>query len=227
VLFLKLHHSALKKLGKVLVQYFGLGEVTGNITVLPPALHEAEDTSTVKVGTCGVERTGMQVSIQDDECRELAPFETGEICVLRSSLVPGLLQQSGGERESLPEWLVPDRRSGPHGPGGLSVHHGAVLGHVHLGRLERVPEGLPHVASRNGNTGLPARAIVAGGDTWAKVSRSLSAVPPWTILGTPALSQNFCNLQHRSQTRMTKGLDRRKSLSLLERFCDQFSDKGQ
>ena len=35
---------ALRKLGKVLVQYFGLGEVTGNITVLPPALHEAEDT---------------------------------------------------------------------------------------------------------------------------------------------------------------------------------------
>ncbi len=32
--------AALKKLGKVLVQYFGLGEVTGNITVLPPALHD-------------------------------------------------------------------------------------------------------------------------------------------------------------------------------------------
>ncbi|HQU02897.1 MAG TPA: AMP-binding protein, partial [Acetobacteraceae bacterium] len=31
---------ALRKLGKVLVQYFGLGEVTGNITVLPPYLHE-------------------------------------------------------------------------------------------------------------------------------------------------------------------------------------------
>src|SRR5829696_6491812 len=68
--------KALMKLGKVLVQYFGLGEVTGNITVLPPALHEAEDTPTVKVGTCGVERTGMQVSIQDDDGRELAPFET-------------------------------------------------------------------------------------------------------------------------------------------------------
>ena len=27
--------AALKKLGPVLVQYFGLGEVTGNITVLP------------------------------------------------------------------------------------------------------------------------------------------------------------------------------------------------
>jgi fatty-acyl-CoA synthase len=39
---------ALKKLGKVLVQYFGLGEVTGNITVLPPALHEHEDGPGVK-----------------------------------------------------------------------------------------------------------------------------------------------------------------------------------
>ncbi len=27
---------ALRKLGQVLVQYFGMGEVTGNITVLPP-----------------------------------------------------------------------------------------------------------------------------------------------------------------------------------------------
>ncbi len=32
--------AALKKLGKVLVQYFGLGEVTGNITVLPAGLHD-------------------------------------------------------------------------------------------------------------------------------------------------------------------------------------------
>ena len=64
---------ALRKLGKVLVQYFGLGEVTGNITVLPPALHETEDGPGVKVGTCGYERTGMQVSIQDEQRRELAP----------------------------------------------------------------------------------------------------------------------------------------------------------
>ncbi len=72
---------ALAKLGKVLVQYFGLGEVTGNITVLPPALHEPEDGPHVKVGTCGIERTGMQVQIQDEAGREVAPFETGEICV--------------------------------------------------------------------------------------------------------------------------------------------------
>src|ERR1700761_1907118 len=63
--------AALRKLGPVLVQYFGLGEVTGNITVLPSALHDPEDGPRARIGTCGFERTGMQVSIQDDEGREL------------------------------------------------------------------------------------------------------------------------------------------------------------
>src|SRR3982074_2462703 len=81
--------AALKKLGKVLVQYFGLGEVTGNITVLPPALHSLEDGPHARIGTCGFERTGMQVSIQDDDGRELKPFETGEICVIGPGVFAG------------------------------------------------------------------------------------------------------------------------------------------
>jgi fatty-acyl-CoA synthase len=81
--------AALKRLGGVLVQYFGLGEVTGNITVLPPALHDAEDTPHAKIGTCGFERTGMQVQIQDDAGRELKPFETGEICVIGPGVFAG------------------------------------------------------------------------------------------------------------------------------------------
>ena len=80
---------ALRKLGKVLVQYFGLGEVTGNITVLPPALHETEDAPGVKVGTCGYERTAMQVSIQDEQGEELAAGETGEICVCGPAVFAG------------------------------------------------------------------------------------------------------------------------------------------
>ncbi|HEU6443257.1 MAG TPA: acyl-CoA synthetase [Microvirga sp.] len=80
---------ALAKLGKVLVQYFGLGEVTGNITVLPPALHEPEDVPGLKIGTCGYERTGMQVSIQAEDGRELAPGETGEICVCGPAVFAG------------------------------------------------------------------------------------------------------------------------------------------
>jgi fatty-acyl-CoA synthase len=81
--------TALKKLGKVIVQYFGLGEVTGNITVLPAALHQEEDGPQARIGTCGYERTGMQVQIQDDQGSEAKPFETGEICVIGPAVFAG------------------------------------------------------------------------------------------------------------------------------------------
>lgn len=80
---------ALEKLGPVLVQYFGLGEVTGNITVLPPALHDPTDGPDARVGTCGYARTGMQISIQDDTGRSLAAGETGEICVCGPAVFAG------------------------------------------------------------------------------------------------------------------------------------------
>ncbi|KAG1436619.1 hypothetical protein G6F57_020584 [Rhizopus arrhizus] len=80
---------ALEKLGPVLVQYFGLGEVTGNITVLPPALHDGTDGPGARVGTCGYERTRMQISIQDDAGRPVAAGETGGICVCGPAVVAG------------------------------------------------------------------------------------------------------------------------------------------
>ncbi|GAB3625995.1 acyl-CoA synthetase [Pandoraea terrae] len=73
---------ALKKLGRVLVQYYGLGEVTGNITVLPPWLHtEDDDAADARVGTCGMPRTGMEVAILDAQGVRQPPFASGEICV--------------------------------------------------------------------------------------------------------------------------------------------------
>lgn len=80
---------ALRKFGPVLVQYFGLGEVTGTITVLPASLHDAADGANTRLGTCGFERTGMQVAIQNESGEELPPDTTGEICVIGPAVFAG------------------------------------------------------------------------------------------------------------------------------------------
>ena len=79
---------ALQKLGKVLVQYFGLGEVTGNITVLPPAMHSVGETE-VPAGSCGYARTGMEIAILDPDGGYLEAGETGEICVRGPAVFSG------------------------------------------------------------------------------------------------------------------------------------------
>ncbi len=78
----------LEKLGKVLVQYYGLGEVTGNITVLPPDLHAFDDAE-MRVGSCGYPRTGMEIAIKDGEGRRLSAGEQGEICVRGPAVFAG------------------------------------------------------------------------------------------------------------------------------------------
>ena len=72
---------ALQKLGKVLVQYFGLGEVTGNITVLPPDMHSEDDNDpNANIGSCGRPRLGMEVAILNDKLEPVPVGEIGEIC---------------------------------------------------------------------------------------------------------------------------------------------------
>ena len=83
---------ALRALGQTIVQYFGLGEATGNITVLPAHLHELEDGPGLRLNTCGSARTGMEIEIQDDQGRALAPGETGEICVIGPAVFAGYHQ---------------------------------------------------------------------------------------------------------------------------------------
>ncbi len=81
---------ALAKLGPVLVQYYGLSEVTGCITVLPPALHAAEDEPNARLGSCGTARVGVEVEVQDQETgRSVPPGTTGEICVCGPSVFAG------------------------------------------------------------------------------------------------------------------------------------------
>jgi acyl-CoA synthetase (AMP-forming)/AMP-acid ligase II len=69
-----------------LVQHYGLAEVTGNITVLPPHEHGRALPQGLEFGTCGYARTGMQISIQDDE---LPVGSQGEICVAGPAVSPG------------------------------------------------------------------------------------------------------------------------------------------
>ncbi|MEC8237643.1 MAG: AMP-binding protein, partial [SAR324 cluster bacterium] len=53
--------KALEKLGQVMVQYYGMGEVTGCITYLPTEMHSIDDEDpNANIGSCGIPRTGME-----------------------------------------------------------------------------------------------------------------------------------------------------------------------
>ncbi len=83
---------ALQKLGNVLVQYFGLGEVTGCITYLPPSMHSADDADAqANIGSCGLARTGMEVAILNEQMQSVATGDIGEICCRGNAVFAGYL----------------------------------------------------------------------------------------------------------------------------------------
>ena len=81
---------ALAKLGKVLVQYFGLGEVTGNITVLPTRNHAYRGRSrSASSAPAGSSAPACRSRSRTIEGRELPAGETGEICVIGPAVFAG------------------------------------------------------------------------------------------------------------------------------------------
>jgi fatty-acyl-CoA synthase len=81
--------TALRVLGQCIVQYYGLGEVTGNITVLPARLHGSDDGPAARVGSCGVARSAMLIEVQDDDGRACPSGIQGEICVIGPAVFAG------------------------------------------------------------------------------------------------------------------------------------------
>ena len=91
---------ARETLGEVLVQYYGLAEVTGNITVLPSAEHGRPVPEGLSAGTCGYPRTGMLVSVLDDSGAELPAGEIGELCVAGPAVFAGYLDNDKANAEA-------------------------------------------------------------------------------------------------------------------------------
>ncbi|MCO6415452.1 AMP-binding protein [Siccirubricoccus sp. KC 17139] len=162
---------ALRKLGPCLVQYFGLGEVTGNITVLRADQHSlAEDNGGLPLNTCGTARTGMEIAILGEAGKRLPPGETGEICVRGAAVFAGYFENPEANAKALRQgWFhtgdlgkldargyltITGRASDMYISGGSNVYPREVEEVIltHPGVLECAVVGLPH--PRWGESGI-------------------------------------------------------------------------
>jgi acyl-CoA synthetase (AMP-forming)/AMP-acid ligase II len=152
---------ALARLGPCLVQYFGLGEVTGCITVLRPEQHTLGEADPL-AGSCGAPRTGMDVAIMDEAAAPLPAGATGEICVRGPGVCAGYFENDAANARSFRDgWFrtgdlghldaagflfVTGRASDMYISGGANVYPREVEEVIltHPGVLEAAIVGVPH-----------------------------------------------------------------------------------
>ncbi|SDR82828.1 AMP-binding enzyme C-terminal domain-containing protein [Brevibacterium siliguriense] len=91
---------ALERLGPCLVQYFGLAEVTGAITILRPEDHGVIPVDDAGIGTCGRARTGVEIVIVDETGKQLPAGVQGEVCVAGPTVCAGYLGRPDANSES-------------------------------------------------------------------------------------------------------------------------------
>ncbi|WP_299449602.1 AMP-binding protein [uncultured Serinicoccus sp.] len=91
---------ARKVFGEKLVQYYGMAEVTGCMTVLAPHEHAAVPADETGVGPAGFARTGVELSIQDESGVERAPGEVGEICAAGLAVFAGYLNDTAANEKA-------------------------------------------------------------------------------------------------------------------------------
>lgn len=98
--------KALEVMGQVLVQYFGMGEVTGAIAYLPADEHHLDDDK-MRVGSCGFARMGMELAILDEDGNTLGPHQTGVIATRGPAVCAGYLGNDKANDEAfLNGWFI-------------------------------------------------------------------------------------------------------------------------
>ena len=83
--------EAIAKLGPIFFQFYGQSEAPMSVTVMRRDEHDANDP--VRLSSCGRPSSLVRVALMDDDMREVADGEPGEICVRGPLLMTGYLNK--------------------------------------------------------------------------------------------------------------------------------------
>jgi acyl-CoA synthetase (AMP-forming)/AMP-acid ligase II len=94
---------ALQLFGPRLYQLYGQGESPMTITGLTQRMHadKSHPRSHERLGSCGVQRTGVRVKIVDEGDRELSPGEVGEVVTKSDCVMEGYWEKPEASAETL------------------------------------------------------------------------------------------------------------------------------
>ena len=133
--------------GQVLSQSFGMTEAF-SVSFTPP------EKAREQIGSAGHPLMHVSVQIGDDQGRELARGDIGEIQVRGPGVTPGYWHDPEATAAAFTKKrLVPHRRRWPHGERRHDLRRGPHQGHVHFRRRERLPgrdRGCRRLARRRG-----------------------------------------------------------------------------
>lgn len=171
---------ALDALGNVLVQYYGLCEVTGNITVLPPHLHGTTPEPD-GIPTAGYVRTGITISIQDEDGTELETGQRGEICVCGPAVFAGYLDNPTANAKAFRNGWFRTGDLGYLDPTGLLYITGRASDMFISGGSNIDPREVEEKLLKHPDV-VAAGVVGAPDDTWGEVGYALCVARPESTL---------------------------------------------